>query len=59
MCNFDEKTRKGLKNVIRGFGASYAGKSKEANAGWEYLNPSLVASQAVPASRLARQGPSH
>ena len=42
---FDAKTRKGLKNVIRGFGASYEGKSQQANAGWEYLNPSLVASR--------------
>jgi phospholipid/cholesterol/gamma-HCH transport system substrate-binding protein len=39
---FDAKTRKGLRNVVRGFGASYAGRSKEANEGWEYLNPSLV-----------------
>ena len=42
---FDQRTRKGLKNVVRGFGASYAGKSEEANAGWEYLTPSLVASR--------------
>ena len=42
---FDERTRKGLKNVVRGFGASYAGQSKLANAGWEYLTPSLVASR--------------
>ena len=39
---FDEKTRKGLRNVVRGFGASYEGKAKEANEGWKYLNPSLV-----------------
>jgi phospholipid/cholesterol/gamma-HCH transport system substrate-binding protein len=39
---FDEKTRKGLRNVVRGFGASYEGKSAEANEGWKYLNPSLV-----------------
>jgi phospholipid/cholesterol/gamma-HCH transport system substrate-binding protein len=39
---FDDKTRKGLRNVIRGFGASYQGRSAEANQGWEYLNPSLV-----------------
>src|SRR5687768_7611650 len=42
---FDEKTRKGLKNVVRGFGATYAGKSKEAEEGWQYLNPSLVGAQ--------------
>jgi len=42
---FDDRTKKGLRNVIRGFGASYEGRSKEANAGWEYLSPSLVASR--------------
>jgi phospholipid/cholesterol/gamma-HCH transport system substrate-binding protein len=42
---FDAKTRKGLRNVVRGFGASYAGRAREANQGWEYLNPSLVASR--------------
>jgi phospholipid/cholesterol/gamma-HCH transport system substrate-binding protein len=42
---FDEKARKGLRNVIRGFGESYEGKSVEANVGWEYLNPSLVAAR--------------
>ena len=39
---FDEKTRKGLRNVVRGFGASYEDKAREANEGWKYLNPSLV-----------------
>jgi phospholipid/cholesterol/gamma-HCH transport system substrate-binding protein len=42
---FDDRTKKGLRNVIRGFGASYEDRSEEANAGWEYLNPSLVASR--------------
>jgi phospholipid/cholesterol/gamma-HCH transport system substrate-binding protein len=42
---FDKRTRKGLSNVVRGFGASYQDKSAEANAGWEYLTPSLVASR--------------
>jgi len=42
---FDDRTKKGLRNVIRGFGASYEGRSKEANAGWEYLSPSLVATR--------------
>ena len=42
---FDEKTRKGLKNVVRGFGATYEDKSKEAEEGWQYLNPSLVGAQ--------------
>jgi phospholipid/cholesterol/gamma-HCH transport system substrate-binding protein len=42
---FDDKARKGLRNVIRGFGQSYAGKSEDASVGWEYLNPSLVAAR--------------
>ena len=42
---FDKRTRKGLQNVIRGFGATYEGQSKEANEGFEYLNPSLVATR--------------
>jgi phospholipid/cholesterol/gamma-HCH transport system substrate-binding protein len=42
---FDEKTRKGLRNVVRGFGASYEGQAAKANEGWKYLNPSLVASR--------------
>ena len=42
---FDDRTKKGLRNVIRGFGASYEDRFKEANAGWKYLNPSLVASR--------------
>jgi phospholipid/cholesterol/gamma-HCH transport system substrate-binding protein len=39
---FDEKTRKGLRNVVRGFGASYEDQAAKANEGWKYLNPSLV-----------------
>ena len=42
---FDKDTQKGLRKVIRGFGASYEGESEAANRGWEYLNPSLVASR--------------
>ena len=42
---FDKKTRKGLTNVIRGFGKTYEDKAEEANEGWKYLNPSLVASR--------------
>jgi phospholipid/cholesterol/gamma-HCH transport system substrate-binding protein len=42
---FDDKARKGLRNVIRGFGESYEDKAAAANAGWEYLNPSLVATR--------------
>ncbi|HEX6391642.1 MAG TPA: MlaD family protein, partial [Solirubrobacteraceae bacterium] len=42
---FDERARKGLRNVIRGFGTSYEGRGKEYNAGWQYLDPSLRAAQ--------------
>ncbi len=42
---FDERARKGLRNVIRGFGASYDGAGKRYNAGWRYLDPSLRAAQ--------------
>jgi hypothetical protein len=38
---FDKRARKGLRDVIRGFGASYDGAGKAYNAGWLYLNPSL------------------
>jgi len=47
---FDPKTRNALGKVIRGFGRSYSGTSQEANAGWQYLNPSLAAQ-----SRLLRE----
>lgn len=42
---FDRRTRKGLRNVVRGFGATYEDQSAEANAGFHYLNPSLVATR--------------
>jgi len=42
---FDERARKGLRNVIRGFGESYDGRGKEYSAGWRYLDPSLLAAQ--------------
>ncbi len=44
---FDRRTRKGLQDVIRGLGASYDGRGAQANAGWRYLDPSLLASQAL------------
>ncbi|HVE67151.1 MAG TPA: MlaD family protein [Solirubrobacteraceae bacterium] len=40
---FDQRTRKGLTNVIRGSAAQYEGRGEQTNAGWHYLNPSLVA----------------
>ena len=43
---FDEPTREGLRKVIRGGGQQWGGKAgDQAAAGWEYLNPSLVASR--------------
>ncbi len=38
---FDERTRKGLQNVIQGFAASYAGKGEEANETYRYFAPAL------------------
>ena len=42
---FDKKTRKGLQDVYRGFADYYAGRGKEQNESWRFLNPSLVASE--------------
>jgi phospholipid/cholesterol/gamma-HCH transport system substrate-binding protein len=47
---FDPQTRRGLTQVIRGFGTTYSGRTKQADAGIVYLNPSLAAS-----SRLFRE----
>ena len=41
---FNGKARKGLRDIIQGYGAAYAGRGKQANAAYKYLNPSLVAS---------------
>ena len=41
---FDDRTRKGLRNFIRGNASLYAGRGEQANLGWHYLNPSLRAS---------------
>jgi len=42
---FNKPTRRGLRNVIRGFGATYEDQATEANAGFAHLNPSLVATR--------------
>jgi phospholipid/cholesterol/gamma-HCH transport system substrate-binding protein len=43
---FDEPTREGLKGVVRGGGQQWRGQAgDQAAAGWQYLNPSLVASR--------------
>ncbi len=40
----DKKTRRDLQGVIQGFGRQFDGRSREAQRGWLYLNPSLAAS---------------
>ncbi len=40
----DKKARRDLQGVIHGFGKQYRGRVDEAQRGWLYLNPSLVAS---------------
>jgi phospholipid/cholesterol/gamma-HCH transport system substrate-binding protein len=40
---FDRQAREDLQGVIRGFGTQYSGRTREANRGWLYLNPQLVA----------------
>ena len=47
---FDPKTRKALSGLIRGYSTAYGGRGAAANAGFEYLNPSLASS-----SRLFRE----
>ncbi len=44
---FDQRTRKGLRDVIRGFAAQYEGKGPEANASAKYFNPFLSTSRRV------------
>ena len=41
---FDERTRKALSTLIRGYSTAYGGRGKSANKGLLYLNPSLAAS---------------
>ena len=42
---FDDDTKKGLTDVIRGSAKLYEGRGAEQNAGWRMLNPSLVAAR--------------
>lgn len=42
---FDDKTKRGLRDFIRGNGTLYAGREAQARAGFQYLNPTLIASQ--------------
>jgi phospholipid/cholesterol/gamma-HCH transport system substrate-binding protein len=41
---FDPRTRRALSGFIRGEASVYAGRGREAGAGWAYLNPALAAS---------------
>ena len=38
----DKRSRNDLQGVIQGFGRQYDGRSREAQRGWLYLNPSLA-----------------
>jgi phospholipid/cholesterol/gamma-HCH transport system substrate-binding protein len=38
------KTRKGLQQVFQGSAASYAGRGKQAQLAWNYLNPAIASS---------------
>jgi phospholipid/cholesterol/gamma-HCH transport system substrate-binding protein len=51
----DPKTRKGLSDLIRGFGTQYAGKGPQANAALKYFAPSLSTTSAVAAALTADQ----
>ena len=42
---FDPETRKGLKGFIRGQANQWRDDGELANAGWQYVNPSLVAAR--------------
>jgi phospholipid/cholesterol/gamma-HCH transport system substrate-binding protein len=42
---FDPETRKGLKGFIRGQANQWRTDQEKANAGWQYVNPSLVAAR--------------
>jgi phospholipid/cholesterol/gamma-HCH transport system substrate-binding protein len=46
----DPKTRKGLSNLIQGFGAQYEGKGPQANKSLEYFAPALSSTSAVAAA---------
>ncbi|MBV9425743.1 MAG: MCE family protein [Solirubrobacterales bacterium] len=43
----DPATVKGLQNVIQGSASQYADRGRQAQAGWAYLNPAIVASRAL------------
>jgi phospholipid/cholesterol/gamma-HCH transport system substrate-binding protein len=43
----DPKTRNGLRDLIRGSAAAYAGQGKAAQAAWQYLNPAIASTSAL------------
>ena len=54
---FNKQARSDLQGVIRGFGTQYAGKTREANRGWHYLNPQFAATSRL-FEELTRDTPS-
>lgn len=42
---FDDSTRKGLSDTIKGFAGIYAGKGEEANAAYRYFAPALASTE--------------
>jgi phospholipid/cholesterol/gamma-HCH transport system substrate-binding protein len=53
----DAPTVKGLQNVIQGSASQYAGRGKQAQAAWQYLNPAVASSSELFAE-LNRNAPS-
>jgi phospholipid/cholesterol/gamma-HCH transport system substrate-binding protein len=57
ISTFDKQARSDLQGVIRGFGTQYSGRTREANRGWLYLNPQLIATSRL-FEELTRDTPS-
>ncbi|HEX8121887.1 MAG TPA: MlaD family protein [Solirubrobacteraceae bacterium] len=57
ISTFDKDARRDLQGVIRGFGTQYSGRTREANRGWLYLNPQLIATSRL-FEELTRDTPS-
>jgi phospholipid/cholesterol/gamma-HCH transport system substrate-binding protein len=43
----DAPTRKGLQNVLQGSAAEYAGRGRQAQAAWQYLNPAIASTSVL------------
>ena len=52
---FDPKSRRGLQDVIKGFGAWYAGRGEQGNKIFKYFAPSLAATRGVVEKLAADQ----